>query len=423
MYLPRARHRAAPRSYALHPMTDLPYLTERHEAHRATVRDFAARWIAPIAAELDRTCRYPWENVRRMADAGFLGIPIPERWGGTGLDQLSYYVTLHELAKVDASHAVIVSAHTNLVTNALAQLGTDAQRDTFLRPLAGGRVIGAFGLTERESGSDAAGMHTTYEDAGDHYILRGEKIFISQAGVAEVVVAVARAIDDPRRTTAFILSKATSDPAACLAHGVGHLPDLPRTPGFRSTPGPEKMGWRAVDWGTLHLEEARVPKSQVLGAEGDGFRNFLKLLDGGRIGIAAISLGIAEGAYELAREWAGTRRQFGKAIGAFQGVSFALADLATEISAGRHLLYHAGWLKEQGRPYKIEAAKAKLFCSELAMRATTQAVQVFGGRGYTKEFAVERFMRDAKICEIGEGTSEVQRLIIARSILGDIANG
>lgn len=404
-------------------MTDLPYLTDAHHAQRERVRAFAVEHIAPIAAECDRDSRYPWENVRRMAELRFLGIPIPAEWGGAGLDQLSYYVTLHELAKHDAAHAVIVSAHTNLVTNAIHLLGNDAQRERFLRPLASGRVIGAFGLTERESGSDAGGMQTTYEDAGDHYVLNGEKIFISQAGVAEIVVAVARDKHAPDKKTAFILSKPTLDPAACQALGVGHDASLPATPGFRSSLGPEKMGWRAVDWGTLHFENARVPKEQVLGGVGDGFRHFLALLDGGRIGIAAISLGIAEGAFEQAVQWAGSRKQFGKAIGAFQGVSFPLATLATEITAGRHLLFHAGWLKQQGKPYKIAAAKAKLFCSELAMRATTAAVQVYGGRGYTKEFAVERFMRDAKICEIGEGTSEVQRLVIARDLLGSLANG
>jgi butyryl-CoA dehydrogenase len=284
-------------------------------------------------------------------------------------------------------------------------------------------VIGAFGLTEAGSGSDAGAMATTYRREGDDYVLDGEKMYISQAGVAEVVVTVARDAADPKRTTAFILAKPTLDVAAAVARGVGHDPALPHTPGFRSAPGPEKMGWRAVDWGSLHFEGARVPAGQRLGAEGEGFRTFLRLLDGGRIGIAAISLGIAEGAFEEAVRWAGTRHQFGKPIGAFQGVSFSLADIATDITAGQHLLYHAGWLKQEGKPYKIAAAKAKLFCSELAMRATTAAVQVFGGRGYTREYPVERFMRDAKICTIGEGTSEVQRLIIARDLLGPVANG
>lgn len=404
-------------------MIDLPYLTDAHHAQRERVRAFAADHVTPLAAELDRTSTYPWANVRRMADAKWLGITVPTEWGGAGLDDLSYYVTLHEMAKADASHAVMISAHTNLVTNAIFEMGTPWQRETFLRPLASGRVIGAFGLTEAESGSDAGGMQTTYEDAGDHVMLTGEKIFISQAGVSEVVVAVARAKDDPKRTTAFILAKPTSQPEGAAAAGVGHEPSLPYSEGFTTRLGPEKMGWRAVDWGFLTFDQVRVPKTQILGQEGDGFRNFLKLLDGGRIGIAAISLGIAEGAFDAAVEWAGSRKQFQKAIGAFQGVSFPLADLATEIDAGRHLLYHAGWLKQHGKPYKLAAAKAKLFCSELAMRATTAAVQVYGGRGYTKEFAVERYMRDAKICTIGEGTSEVQRLIIARDLLGAIANG
>ncbi len=404
-------------------MLELPYLTDAHHAQRELVRDFAATHVAPVAAELDRTCTHPWENVKRMADLGLMGIPIRKEWGGAGKDELSYYTTLHELAKTDVSHAVIISAHTTLVTAAICNLGNDDQRERFGRPLASGKVIGAFALTEAEAGSDAGGIQTTYEEDGDSYILNGQKTFCSQSGVGEVVVAMARSKADSKRTTAFIVCKKTLDPERCIKLGVGHDASLPFASGIHVTPGPEKMGWRALEWSQLGFDNVRVPKSQVLGNEGEGFRTFLKLLDGGRIGIAAVSLGLAEGAFNLACEWAGQRKQFGKAIGSFQGVSFPLAEVAMRISAGQHLVYHAAWLKQNGKPYKIEASKAKLFCGDLAMHATSTAVQVFGGRGYTKEFAVERYMRDAKICQIGEGTAEIQRLIIARSILGPVANG
>ncbi|HEX3926832.1 MAG TPA: acyl-CoA dehydrogenase family protein [Gemmatimonadales bacterium] len=404
-------------------MIDLPYFTDAHRAQRELVRTFAQEHVAPVAVEGDRHCVYPWENVKRMGELGFLGVPIAKELGGAGKDEISYYTTIHELAKVDASHAVIISAHTTLVTAAIAHLGTIEQKARFVPPLASGKVIGAFALTEAEAGSDAGGIQTVYEEDGDSYVLNGDKTFCSQSGVGEIVVAMARAKADRKRTSAFILCKETLDPARCAKVGVGHDASLPFSKGVTLTPGPEKMGWRALEWSQLHLKNVRIPKNQLLGEEGEGFRTFLKLLDGGRIGIAAVSLGIAEGAFELAREWAGTRKQFGKAIGSFQGVSFPLADMATQISAGQHLVYHAAWLKQNGKPYKTEASKAKLFCGDLAMSATSASVQIFGGRGYTKDFAVERFMRDAKICQIGEGTAEIQRLVIARALLGAVANG
>ncbi len=388
------------------------------------VREFARGQVAPVARELDRTSSFPWENVKTMGELGLLGVPWSEDLGGAGLDQLSYYITLHELAKVDASHALTVSAHTNLGTSPIVEFGTDAQRRKYVPLLASGQVLGGFGLTEAGAGSDAGGTATTAIDRGDHYLLNGAKVFITHAGVGEIFSVTARTGtgEDKRDITSFIVTKDTVDLERCRALGVGHCDDLPKIGGVRAGKKEEKMGWRASDTRELIFEDAVVPKENVLGEHGKGFTNFLKTLDGGRIGIAALSLGIAEGAYEEALAYAGVRQQFGKPIGSFQGVSFQLADMAMEIEAGTHLLYHAAWLKQQGKPFKKEAAMAKLFCSELAMRATTKAVQIFGGYGYTTDYPVERMMRDAKVCEIGEGTSEIQRIVIARQILGDIAH-
>lgn len=406
-------------------MDDSLYFSEQHLQVREMVREFSRKEVAPVARELDQSSSFPWENVRKMGELGLLGVPWSEELGGAGMDQLSYYITIHEMAKVDASHALTISAHTNLGTSPIVEFGTDAQRRAYVPLLAGGKVLGGFGLTEPGAGSDAGGTATTAVDQGDHYLLNGTKRFITHAGVGEIFVATARTAPGKgnRGITSFIVTKDTVDLDRCRALGVGHAADLPKLKGVRSGKKEDKMGWRASDTRELIFEDAVVPKENVLGAMGEGFINFLKTLDAGRIGIAALSLGIAEGAYDEALAYAGTRKQFGRYIGSFQGVHFQLADLALEIEAGRHLLYHAAWLKQRGRPFKTEAAMAKLFCSELAMRATTKAVQVFGGYGYTTDYPVERMMRDAKVCEIGEGTSEVQRMVIARAILGSVLNG
>ena len=405
-------------------MDDALYFTEQHHQVREMVREFGQNDVAPVARELDRDSRFPWDNIKKMGELGLLGVPWSEELGGTGLDQLSYYIVIHELAKVDASHALTISAHTNLGTSPIVEFGTDEQRRRYVPLLASGSVLGGFGLTEPGAGSDAGGTATTAVDKGDHYLLNGTKVFITHAGVGEIFSVTARTAPGGghRGITSFIVTKDTVDLDVAARLGVGHAADLPKTKGVRAGKKEEKMGWRASDTRELILEDAVVPKENVLGEPGKGFVNFLKTLDAGRIGIAALSLGIAEGAYDQALAYAGVRKQFGKPIGSFQGVSFQLADMALEIEAGKHLLYHAAWLKQQGKPFKKEAAMAKLFCSELAMRATTKAVQIFGGYGYTTDYPVERMMRDAKVCEIGEGTSEIQRMVIARQILGDLAD-
>jgi butyryl-CoA dehydrogenase len=406
-------------------MDDSLYFTPHHFEVREMVREFARDHVAPIAREIDRTCSFPWDNIKRMGELGLLGVPWPEELGGAGMDHLSYYIVIHEMAKVDASHALTISAHTNLGTSPIFEFGSDAQRKRYVPLLASGRVLGGFGLTEPGAGSDAGGTATTAVERGDHFVLNGSKTLITHAGVGEIFSVTARTEPGSgnRGITSFIVTKDTVDLEQCRSLGVGHAEEVPKIPGVSAGRKEEKMGWRASDTRELHFKDAMVPSENMLGNRGEGFVNFLKTLDAGRIGIAALSLGIAEGAYEAARQYAGSRKQFGRFIGSFQGISFQLADMATEIEAGSHLLYHAVRLKQAGKPHKKEAAMAKLFCSELAMRATTRAVQVFGGYGYTTEYPVERMMRDAKVCEIGEGTSEIQRLVIARQILGSVVDG
>ncbi len=403
-------------------MDDSFYFSEQNLAVRDTVRAFARDHVAPVAAKLDAEGKFLWENVRRMGELGFLGVPWPEELGGAGLDLTSYIIAIHEMAKVDASHAITISAHTTLGTSPIVKFGTDEQRKRYVPLLASGKVLGGFGLTEPSAGSDAGGTRTRAEKRGDRYILNGSKIFITHGGVGEVFVVTA--VTDPALGTkgisSFILTKPTVDIDAARAVGVGHDDSLPAMKGFRSGKKEDKLGWRSSDTRELVFEDVEVPAENLLGAEGHGFTNFMQTLDSGRVGIGALSLGIAEGAYEEALNYAAQRKQFGKPIAEFQGIQFQLSDMATEIEAGRHLVFHAAWLAQNGKPFGKEASMAKLFCSELAMRVTTKAVQIHGGYGYTKDYPVERMMRDAKICEIGEGTSEIQRLVIGRHILRDL---
>ncbi|MFH1762669.1 MAG: acyl-CoA dehydrogenase family protein [Gemmatimonadota bacterium] len=395
------------------------YLTEEHKEFQEEIRHFAETEIRPVAGELDERSEFPWENVRTMAQKGWLGIPIPQEYGGMGKDYLSYTLAVEELARVDASHSITLSAHTTLGTSPILYFGTDEQKKKWIPFLAQGRVLGGFGLTEPGAGSDASGTRTraVREDGG--WRINGSKIFITHAGVGEVFVVTA--VTDPEKgskgITNFIVCKPTVDLDRIEALGVGHAPELDFTAGVRAGKKEDKLGWRASDTRELILEDAFVPEENRLGREGRGFINFMKTLDAGRVGVAALSLGLAEGAHYEALKYTQEREQFGRKIWDFQAVQFRLADLATEIQAGKHLTYHAAWLQDQGRPFGKEAAMAKLFCSELCMRVTTQAVQLLGGVGYTQDYPVERMMRDAKVCEIGEGTSEIQRIVIGRHLV------
>ncbi len=404
-------------------MHDSLYFSEQHLAVREMVRQFARDDVAPVAAKFDAEAKFPWDNIRRMGELGLLGVPWAEELGGAGLDLLSYMTVIHELAKVDASHGLTVSAHTTLGTSPIVHFGTLEQKQRYVPLLASGRVMGGFGLTEPEAGSDAGGTKTTAVRRNGHYVLNGRKRFITHGGVGEIFVVTA--VTDPSQGTkgisALILTKPTNDPEGASAAGVGHDASLAAMPGFRAGKKEDKLGWRASDTCELIMEDVEVPAENLLGEEGAGFTNFMRTLDAGRIGIAALSLGIAEGAFEQALQYASVRKQFGQAIVNFQGVAFQLSDMATEIEAGKHLMFHAAWLAQNGHPFSKEAAMAKLFCSELAMRATIKAVQIHGGYGYTKDYPVERMMRDAKICEIGEGTSEIQRLVIARHLVKELA--
>jgi alkylation response protein AidB-like acyl-CoA dehydrogenase len=405
-------------------MDDSLYFSEQHLAVREMVRQFARDEVAPVAARHDADGTFPWETVKKMGELGLMGVPWDESLGGAGLDILSYVSTIEELARVDASTGLTISAHTTLGTSPIVHFGTDEQRERYVPLLASGKVLGGFGLTEPNAGSDAGGTQTTAVRRGDCYVLNGTKRFITHGSVGEIFVVTA--VTNPglgtKGISSFIVTKPTSDLAKAQEIGIGHEPSLPAMPGFRAGKKEDKLGWRASDTAELILEDVEVPKENLLGREGEGFVNFMKTLDSGRVGIAALSLGIATGAYEEAAKYASVRKQFGQAIASFQGIAFQLADMATEIEAGRHLTYHAAWLAQQGKPFGKQAAMAKLFCSELAMRATIKAVQVHGGYGYTKDYPVERMMRDAKICEIGEGTSEIQRIVISRHLLRELAD-
>ncbi|HET7692857.1 MAG TPA: acyl-CoA dehydrogenase [Gemmatimonadota bacterium] len=374
-------------------------LTSEQRLLVETVRQFARERIAPIAAEHDESGEFPWDTVREMADLGLFGVPFEEEYGGAGADALSLALVVEELARVDASHSITVGAHTSLCASPIHDFGTPEQKERFLTPLARGEKLGSFGLTEATSGSDAANMATRAVKDGDHWVLNGTKVFITNAGVAGIYVVAA--MTDPGRKSKgismFIVEKEAQ--------------------GLRSGKKEDKLGWRASDTRELILEEVRVPADQLLGDEGRGFQQALHTLTGGRIGIAAHALGIAEGAFDAARAYAQDREQFGRPIAEFQAIQFKLADMATGIEAGRLLTHRAARLKDTGLDYRLAAAQAKLFCSELAMRTTIEAVQIHGGNGYTRDYPVERMMRDAKVTEIGEGTSEIQRTIIARAIL------
>ncbi|MGB9804797.1 acyl-CoA dehydrogenase, partial [Desulfofundulus sp.] len=372
-------------------------LTEEQQLLRQTVRDFAENEVAPKAAEMDETEEYDWSLWDKMAEMGLTGIPFPEEYGGAGMDNLSYAIAVEELSRVCASTGVLISAHTSLCSWPIYAFGNEEQKRKYLVPLAEGKKIGALGLTEPSAGSDAGSVKLSAVRDGDEYVLNGTKIFITNGGRADVYVVIARTDPDlskkHRGTTAFIVEKGT--------------------PGFTFGKKEHKMGIRASYTYELVFDNCRIPRENMLGKEGEGFKIAMATLDGGRIGIAAQALGIAQGAFEQALAYSKVREQFGRPICSNQGIAWMLADMATRIEAARLLVYQAAFLKDNKLPYGKESAMAKLYASEVAMWVTTKAVQIHGGYGYTREYPVERMMRDAKITEIYEGTSEVQRIVIA----------
>jgi alkylation response protein AidB-like acyl-CoA dehydrogenase len=369
-------------------------LTQEHDLVRATVREFAEQRVAPVAEELDRECRFPYELVTELAELGLMGMTIPEEYGGAGADTVSYAIVVEELTRIDSSVAITVAAHHSLGTLPIFYYGTEEQKREWLPELASGKKLAAFGLTEAGAGSDAGNTRTTAELRDGQWVINGSKMFITNAG---------------------------TDITACVtitaSTGDGEISNIvvPNgTPGYEISEPMHKLGWRASDTRELSFKDVAVPEGNLLGPRGEGFKQFLEILDGGRISVASMGVGLAQGAYDLAYAYAKEREQFGKPIAKFQAVQFALADMATEIEAGRALVYKAAWLKDQGRPFAREAAMAKLYTGLLSNRAANAALQIHGGYGFMEESPISRLFRDQKILEIGEGTNEVQRMVIAR---------
>jgi short-chain 2-methylacyl-CoA dehydrogenase len=371
-------------------------LDDEHLLIRDTVRQFAVEKVAPVAEELDREKRFPYELVAELAELGLMGMPIPEEYGGAGADTLSYAIAIEELTRVDSSVAITLAAHTSLGTMPIYLFGSEEQKQEWLPQLASGQRLAAFGLTEPDAGSDAGASRTRAELRDGSWVVNGSKIFITNAGtdITACVTITARTGEDE----------------------ISNLIVPNGTPGYEISPPMRKLGWHASDTRELSFRDCAVPERNLLGPRGQGFRQFLEILDGGRISIAAMGVGLAQGAYDLAEAYAKERRQFGKPIVSFQAVQFRLADMATEIEAGRNLVYKAAWLKDQNRPFAQAAAMAKLYTGELSHRVANWALQIHGGYGYMEEFPISRLYRDQKILEIGEGTNEVQRMVIARHL-------
>jgi short-chain 2-methylacyl-CoA dehydrogenase len=369
-------------------------LSEEQQLVRRTVREFAESRIAPVAEELDRESRFPYGLVEELAGLGLMGMTIPEEYGGAGADTVAYAIAVEELTRVDSSVAITVAAHHSLGTLPIYYFGNEEQRREWLPQLASGEKLAAFGLTEPDAGSDAGAARTSAELRDGEWIVNGSKIFITNAGtdITACVTITARTGDDE----------------------ISNIIVPNGTPGYDISPPMKKLGWRASDTRELSFKDCAVPEANLLGERGKGFHQFLEILDGGRISVAAMGVGLAQGAYDLAYGYAKERHQFGRPISDFQAVQFRLADMATEIEAGRNLVYKAAWLKDQDRPFAREAAMAKLYTGELSNRVVNWSLQVHGGYGYMDEFPISRLYRDQKILEIGEGTNEVQRMVIAR---------
>jgi short-chain 2-methylacyl-CoA dehydrogenase len=371
-------------------------LTEEQELVRKTVREFAQTRVAPVAAELDREQRFPYDLVAELGKLGLMGMTISEEYGGAGADTISYAIAIEELTRVDSSVAITVAAHHSLGSLPIYYYGSEEQKREWLPDLASGKALAAFGLTEPGAGSDAGATRTTAELRDGRWVVDGAKIFITNAGteITKCVTITARTGDDE----------------------ISNIVVPNGTPGYTISAPMHKLGWRASDTRELSFEGCAVPEGNLLGPRGKGFQQFLEILDGGRISVAAMGVGLAQGAYDLAYAYAQERQQFGKPIAKFQAVQFKLADMATEIEAGRALVYKAAWLKDQGRDFALAAAEAKLYTGELSNRAANAALQIHGGYGYMEESAISRLYRDQKILEIGEGTNEVQRMVIARHL-------
>jgi butyryl-CoA dehydrogenase len=380
-------------------------LSDDHVMFQKMVREFADQEIAPRAAEIDREDKFPHWAVDKLAGLGLLGIIFPEEYGGAGGDNLMYSIAMEEVARASGSVALIMAAHISLGTYPIFAFGNDAQKKKYLPDLVQGKKLGAFGLTEPGAGSDAAGTKTRAELEGDRWVINGSKHWITNAGVAGTLVMTAR-----------------TTPGKDV-HGISSFIVEAGTPGFKIAKKEDKVGLRGSETNPLFFEDMKIPKENLLGEEGQGFPQFMKTLDGGRISIGAMALGIAQAAFDAAVEYASQREQFGRPISKFQGIQFKIADMATEIEAARHLIYSAARLKDAGEKTTQFSAMAKLYASEVSMRATNQAIQIFGGNGYSREYPVERFWRDAKLTEIGEGTSEIQRLVIAREALKEARAG
>jgi short-chain 2-methylacyl-CoA dehydrogenase len=370
--------------------------SDQHEQLRETVRAFAEGQLAPVAEQLDREGRFPAELVQAAAELGLLGIPLPESAGGSGFDTVAYAIAIEELARVDSSFAITVAAHTSLGTMPIHLFGSEQQKARWLDDLASGRGLAAFGLTETGAGSDAGATRTTARLDGGEWVIDGSKMFITSAGTPLSKLVTITARTGPDEVSNVVIENGTA--------GYGQSPPL------------KKMGWRSSDTRELTFTGCRVPEQNLLGGRGEGFRQFLEILDGGRISVAALGLGMAQGAFEMGLRYARQREQFGRPIGSFQAIQFKLADMATEVEAARNLVYKAAWLKDQGRPFAQQAAIAKLYTGELARRACNESLQIHGGYGFMDEYPISRFYRDAKVLEIGEGTNEVQRMVIARGL-------
>jgi butyryl-CoA dehydrogenase len=374
-------------------------LSTEHEQFRQTLRKFADKEIAPRAIEVDETGEFPWDNLKKMADLGLMGIPFPEEYGGIGGDTMMYAMAVEEISRVCGTTGITLAAHVSLGTTPFYMFGTPEQKEKFLKPLASGEWLGAFGLSEATAGSDAGGTRTTAVLDGDHWVINGSKNWITSGSIANVVVFTA--VTEKGRGTA----------------GISNFIVEKGTPGFTPGKSEKKMGLRGSVTSQLFFEDCRIPKENILGSPGEGFKQFMQILDGGRISIGAMGLGLAQGAYDIALKYSQERHQFGQPLSNFQAIQFKLADMATQIEAARLLLHKAAWLKDNKQPFGKLAAMAKLYASEVGEFVCREAIQILGGYGYVQEYNVERMYRDVRLTTIGEGTSEIQRIVIARQLL------